>query len=311
MKVKQPKGMKMLLLILPLLSVVAISGCTGTTTGPTFGNGVVILNWEPTLSSVESGDNLQLRIRVQNQGELTASNVNAVITGIVPDEWQISLNQANFGDLAPPDRVQNTAGQTKQETFDAVAPNLPKGTTQQFTSQIRVFYTYRTTASKLITVVNDQELKRLQDEGKTLPSKDTTSSAGPLKVTINAGKFLKSKEAGLSFSRTFPITIDIQNIGGGVVSTQGTSTNDYKVKFAIQTPSRLAIDCANSGSFFSNTVTLWKGQTATITCNVRINSPPISSEEENIKVILDYDYYIDASTTVTVTGIQEGFTPFY
>jgi hypothetical protein len=260
---------------------------------------------------VESGDNLQLRIRVQNQGELTASNVNAVITGIVPDEWRVSLNQANFGDLAPPDRVQNTAGQIKQETFDAVAPNLPKGTTQQFTPQIRVFYTYRTTASKLITVVNDQELKRLQDEGKTLPSKDTTSSAGPLKVTINAGKFLKSKEAGLSFSRTFPITIDIQNIAGGVVSTQGTSVNDYKVKFAIQTPSRLAIDCANSGSFFSNIVTLWKGQTATITCNVRINSPPISSEEENIKVILDYDYYIDASTTVTVTGIQEGFTPFY
>ncbi|MCJ7817086.1 MAG: hypothetical protein MUP55_04480, partial [Candidatus Aenigmarchaeota archaeon] len=51
MKGKQSKGMKTLLLILPLLAVVAISGCTGGQTGATFGNGVTILNWEPTFSS--------------------------------------------------------------------------------------------------------------------------------------------------------------------------------------------------------------------------------------------------------------------
>lgn len=309
---KFPKNQKALLLILPLLAVVAISGCTGTgSSGPTFGNGITILNWEPTSSSLESDDNLQLRLRIQNQGELTAKDVSAVVTGIVPDEWGITLNQANFGDMAPPDRVQNTAGEIKQEIFDAVAPILPKGTSQQFTANVRVFYTYRTTANKLITVVNDEELKRLQDNGKTLSSKDTVSSSGPLKVTINTGKFLKTKDTGFSFSRTFPITIDIQNVGGGVVSTQDVPEDDYKVNFVVEIPSRLDIDCANSGSFFSNVVTLWKGQTATITCNVRISTPPLSSEEDNIKVVLDYDYYIDSSTTIAVTGTEEGMGPFY
>lgn len=306
------KNQKVLLLILPLFAVVAISGCTGTgTTGPTFGNGLTVLNWEPTSSSLESGDNLQLRLRIQNQGELTAQDVNAVITGIVPDEWGITMSQASFGDMAPPNRVQQTAGEIKQEMFDATAPNLPKGTSQQYTANVRVFYTYRTTASKLVTVVNDEELKRLQDQGKTLSSQDTVSSAGPLKVTINTGKFLKTKDTGISFSRTFPITIDIQNTGGGVVSTQGNPDNDYKVRFAVEIPSRLDIDCANSGSFLSNVITLWKGQTATITCNVRINTPPVSSEDDNIKAVLDYDYYTDSSTTIAVTGTQEGTGPFY
>ncbi len=308
MKSKRSPNLKLILLLIPIAAVVATSGCTGNSSGATFGTGVTILNWEPTFSAVESGDSLQFRIRVQNQGEVTANNVNAVITGITPEDWGVSGNAANFATLVPPDRVRNTEGEIRQETFDAVAPNLPKGTTQTFTPQVRVFYSYTTTASKLITVVNEGELKRLQDKGQTLSSKDTVSSAGPLKVTVNAGKFIKAKEAGFSYSRTFPITIDIQNVGGGVVSSQGTSTNDYKIKnFQVTAPSRLSISCLNSGGFYGSSIALWKGQTATVTCNVNIGQAPLASEEANIKVVLEYDYYIDSSTTVSVTGVDEGY----
>lgn len=307
MKGKPSQNLKLLLLLVPILGTVLISGCTNTT-GPTFGNGVAILNWEPSLSSVESGDNLQLRLRIQNQGELTARSVSAAITGIDTNDWGISGSPTQAVNLAPPDRVQSTQGETREFLFDAEAPGIPKGTTQPFTPQVRVFYVYRTTASKLVTVVNDQELQRLQDQGKTLSSKDTVTSAGPLKVTINAGKFLKIKEQGYGFSRTFPITIDIQNVGGGVVSTQSTmSTNpDYKVVFSLTQPSRLGITCTPSGTFAANAITLWKGQSASVTCNVQILSSPLSSEDDNIIVTLDYSYYIDASTTVTVTGVSEG-----
>jgi hypothetical protein len=299
-----PKSQKLVLLILPLLAVVMISGCTGSG-GATFGTGVTILNWEPTFSSVESNDNLQFRLRVQNQGEALALGVTPIITGIVPEDWGLA-QYTGFGygqsfDLEPPDRIQNTEGEIRQITFDVLAPDLPKGTTQTFTPQIRLYYNYETTASKLITLVNDQELKRLQDQGQTLSSKDTVSSAGPLKVTVNAGKFIKAREGGVS--RILPITVDIQNVGGGVVSTKGSSANDYKVALDVHTTSgRLGIDCTQSGIYGSNNViTLWKGQSATVTCLVQINSV-ISTEEANIQAILDYDYYIDASTTVTVTG---------
>ncbi|MEM5812084.1 MAG: hypothetical protein QW286_00020, partial [Candidatus Aenigmatarchaeota archaeon] len=208
-----------------------------------------------------------------------------------------------------PDRLQNTEGEIKQETFDLVAPSLPKGTTQTFTPQVRVYYDYRTTASKLITIVNEQELRRLQDQGKTLPTKETVTSAGPLKVTINAGKFLKARDetSGFySFTKTFPITIDIKNIGGGTVSAQGTPSQDYKVKYRIEYPTnRLSIECPNSGGLGSDTITLWKGESASLTCNVRIIQSPVSSEEANIKVVLEYPYYIDESTTISVTGSEE------
>jgi len=307
-----PKSQKLVLLILPLLAVVMISGCTSTGGGATFGPGVVILNWEPTFSAVEEGDSVQFRLRMQNQGEVTATSVDPQIIGITPEDWQISTYSGGFlgsSELVPPDRFRNTEGQIRQDTYDAVAPDLPRGTTQTFTPQIRVYYHYRTTASKLVTLVNDQELKRLQDKGQTLSSKDTISSSGPLKVTVNAGKFIKAKEMG-GVSRAFPISIEIQNVGGGVVSTRGASANDYQVGFNMPTTNsgRLNIgNCLTGGSSYAGSaVTLWKGQSATVTCTATISSSLLASEEVNMMIVLEYDYYIDASTSVTVTGNELG-----
>ncbi len=305
MKEARAKELKLFLLLIPIFAVISISGCSNTT-GPTFGNGVSILNWEPTFSSVESGDNLQLRIRIQNQGEVTAKNVRAFLTGINIDEWGFfGSNPSNFNELLPPDRVQGTEGQEKQDTFSLVAPRLPKGTTQTYSPQVRLYYDYKTTAVKAITLVNENELKRLQDQGQTLTSTDTKVSSGPLKVTVNTGKFIKARETGFLYTNKFPITIDIQNVGGGVVSYYNTPQDDYKVSVKLEFPSRLTnLDC---GTFFGNTIMLWKGQDASITCSVQISSPPLTTEEANIKVTLDYSYYIDRKTTVTVTGTDEGF----
>jgi len=315
MKGKQSKGMKTLLLILPLLGVVAISGCTQQT-GPTFGNGVTILNWEPTYSSVESGDRLQLRIRVQNQGEVRAENVRAALAGINQEDWGLSLgfggSQGRLlgnGVLLPPDRIQNTDGQIGQDTFDMIAPKLPKGTTQQYSPQVRVYYSYKTTAIKSITLVNENELRRLQDQGKTLSSTDTKTSAGPLSVTITTGKFIKARESSPSaFSNIFPITIDITNSGGGVVSTENIPQNDYIIRITRPTlPSRLSIVSGSCKEIDQGYVTLWKGQTASITCNIQINQPPLTNEDENLKITFEYDYYIDRTTTITVTGNEQGY----
>ncbi len=305
---KFPKNQKALLLILPLLAVVAISGCTGTgSTGPTLGNGVAILNWEPTYSSVESGDRLQLRLKIQNQGEAVAQDVIAVLSGINLEDWGTisSAEEINIDDLLAPDKAQGTQGGTDQETFDLEAPLLPKGTTQQYNPSVRVHYTYKTNAAKQIALVNENELKRLQDKGETVSSTDTITSAGPLKVTLTTGKFIKARESGSFYSNTFPITIDIQNIGGGVVSYKDIPEDDYKVYIDMEFPSsRLTLlDCKEIDDGF---FTLWKGKDASITCKMQITNPPLTTEEENIRIHLDYDYYVDSRTTISVTGNEEG-----
>jgi hypothetical protein len=297
---------KLLLLLVPIFAAVAISGCTQTS-GPSSGPGIVILNWEPTFSSVESGDNLQLRLQIQNQGTLVAQDVRAVLTGISTDEWGLALQSTkSFGDLIPYNTVQQTAGEERQTTFDLVAPTLKKGTVLTYNPQVRVYYHYKTTAIKPITLVNENELKRLQDQGETVTSGDTQSSSGPLKVTMTTGKFIKAKDYGFS-KNIFPITIMIQNTGGGVVSTMNVPENDYKVNVKVDFPSRLTGDCGTGGIFMGGDVTLWKGQDTTLTCQVHINTPPLATEEATIKVTLEYDYYTESKTAITVTGTDEGY----
>ena len=54
-------------------------------------------------------------------------------------------------------------------------------------------------------------------------------------------------------------------------------------------------------------VTLWKGQDTTLTCQVQISTPPLATEEATIKVTLEYDYYTESKTAITVTGTDEGY----
>jgi uncharacterized repeat protein (TIGR01451 family) len=319
--------------------VVAISGCTGNNNGISTGPGVQIVSWTPSLSTVDSGDQLEFRLQVQNKGDVPAQDVNAVVMGILPEDWHLETQEGsvtNAGDgqffhadeLLGPDKSQNIDSSPTEVTISAIAPSLSRGQILQYNPQVRVFYTYDTSASTLLTVVNDQELKRLQDQGKTLATGTTTQSTGPLTVTINTGKFLKAKTiSGSPISRTFQITVNIQNSGGGVLSpnllgsgipNENTlQSDDYKADFAIGTTSnRLTLDCPSLKNDISimlqipsellnvksGVIKFFQGKSSSVTCTVTINNVPLSQEQDEIKVLLDYDYYIDSSTTITVNG---------
>jgi len=89
-----PSALKLLVLILPVAAIIFVSGCTTGPTGIATGPGIVILDWAPDHASVESGDEVQLRLQVQNQGGEQADNVRGLITVISfgEDEW-------NFGGM--------------------------------------------------------------------------------------------------------------------------------------------------------------------------------------------------------------------
>jgi hypothetical protein len=331
--------MKAIFLLIPIFATLAISGCTGSGGGVTIGNGVKILAWEPDFSSVDSGDSVQLRLKVQNQGERDAVNVYAVLTGINTADWQLQSGQNGqlLGQyLKAPDKVQNVPGEEVTYAFKLKAPTLPSGVNQPYTANMRVYYGYNTLAVKPVTFVNENELRRLQDKGESLPTSDATVTSGPLNVKINTGKFNKVRDTGgfgFTYTNTFPITIDIENTGGGVVSKMPNQfggynpNNDYQVFVDILFPSNLNVECKNilSGSYVpyagdysgwgyapgmasyggssrSGWVELWKGQDTSITCNLVITQTPLASQTENIIVRLFYDYYIDSKATITVKG---------
>ena len=121
-----PPILKLLVLILPIAAVVFVSGCTTGGIGAS-GPGIVVLNWEPDHSSVESYDDVQLRLKVQNQGGEEAYNVRALITVLTfgGDEWLLrdKAPEVFIADyMIPPNPRYNTNKMNRNEcVLDTVA----------------------------------------------------------------------------------------------------------------------------------------------------------------------------------------------
>ncbi|MFH1444890.1 MAG: hypothetical protein ABIF08_00170 [Nanoarchaeota archaeon] len=302
------KNSKYILLLLPVAMVVIASGCVGGGSGPTTGPGVAILNFEPDFSSVESGDEIRLYLQIQNQGEEQANNVKALLTGIDAVELNVDSVLKDFDYMIPPNTDYGTEGEIQQHYYRLTAPVMSQGQEITYNPKIRVYYDYETNANKQITLVNSNELRRLIQEGKSLPTGDTSYSAGPLSVNVATGKYIKARTEGGYY---FPITITINNAGNGVVSKYQSNPTaepiDYKVEMQLDLPgSGLSIDGCSADLAGVNTygVELWKGSSATITCRFNIINVPNTDEQKTLNIKLKYSYYIDSSASFTVKGFD-------
>ncbi|MBI4020135.1 MAG: hypothetical protein HY367_02280 [Candidatus Aenigmarchaeota archaeon] len=301
---------KGLAILLMLVSVVIVSGCTSG--GPSTGPGVQILQWEPDLAQVDSGEHVKLIFEVQNQGTEEALNVFSRLSGIDPNDWAPISPSTDIllNDLLPFDQRTGTPGATETDIYDLLAPELPEGIRQTYSPTLSIYYTYRTTASKQITIVNEDELSVLAQQGKSLPTQPSQSSSGPMTIQINTPGPVRAVTTGFTGFKTFPIQFDIRNIGGGYLTTIDDHTFDNKVLMSVDLPAGLDFttpDCEalRSGDF----VDIINGIERKITCEIQITAPPAISEQKNIITFLDYDYRIDRTTQVEVhgTGTIRGF----
>jgi len=306
-----------LLLILPVIAVVIASGCIGTTT-PSTGPGVSILDFKPDFEQLYSGEKVKLQLKVQNLGEVEAENVRAEITGIDINEWRgfgAAFAEKDLGDLLPYDTVTNTPGEVKTVQWtDLYAPDLARGIEFPYEPIVRVSYDYRTTAYKPITLVDADELRAIKQQGKTLPSRVTEYSSGPMTVEIRTGDFVKTSGMFGETYDIFPIYVKIINTlweSGGSATQKtfaGFGEADYPVYVTITPPSGTNFVFSGFGDDCGTAVLvdLWQGKDAEITCEFEVTNPPTIREEKLITVELDYRYRIDATTQIKVIGTEEG-----
>jgi hypothetical protein len=287
------------LLILSVLTVVFVSGCIGDgPQGPTLGNGVSITAFEFDMPSYESEDGVRLSLKVKNLGGVAAEEVLARLSGIDEDEWDISDTDEEIDDLSPPNVEFGTEGEERTVTWELEAPELPPGLSQTYRPAARVYYEYKTEATKPITLVNENEFRRLYQQGQTISSGSTQVSAGPLSVEIS-GKPVKIRD-----DPVVPISFKITNSGNGVVASRsGDVEDDYKVRLTIELPSEMSFedDCSKYRS--GDEVFLWRGEDIDVVCDVEISRAPDIAVEKTIRVTLEYEYYVDTSTSITVTGV--------
>jgi hypothetical protein len=310
-----------MLLLAPLAAVILVSGCTGPgVTG--LGNGVAVLNFEPDFpQGVFSGDTVKLQIRVQNQGESTARDVEVELTNIDTSEWG-TFGTFGFSemlsDLLPYDAVTNTPGAIKTHEWRLQAPQLAKGNEHTFEPIAKVSYDYRTVATKPIMLVDEDELRRIIQQGKSLPNDPTEYTASPLMIEIKTGEFVRTSTgvSGGESYEVFPVYIKIINkeweTGGSVVQDGfgGFFEDfDYPIRIKITPPSgvtsrSLGTDACSSFSF--ETIDLWQGKDADITCDFEVTNPPTYRQEALFTVELEYRFQTQATTSLKVTGTEEG-----
>ncbi len=303
---------KTLALIIPIALVLLVSGCTtsGGSSGP--GTGVSIVSFQPDLSSISSGESLKLHAQIKNNGVATAENVKAVIAGIDPTEWQGDLSEKFFGQLKGFDIETSTEGSPATIVWPNLkAPQLGSGTLQTYRPQLRVTYDYKTTANLPITFVNRDELRRLRAEGKSLPTGSLTSSAGPLRVDIRTGQFVKTTTTGEG-DNTFQVNIKVYNSGGGSV-VPGTFTSgqdfDNPVRITLKEPAGTSITSfgGGQGCVSGDLVEGLRGQEWEISCLMEVTDPPASQVGRTMTVELDYTYLLTQETQVSVTGTSNPF----
>jgi hypothetical protein len=318
MATKTLRDLRLLGFLAVVSLVVFTSGCTapGSSGGISYGKGVIIQGFESDMGSlsVESGDEISLMLKVQNQGELDALNVEAKIIGIDLDEWGTGFawsDDKNLGDLHPPDPITKTEGQSKTTQWNLEAPELPTGTEFSYEPRVRVFYDYETKAVKPITLVDVDELKTIIQQGKTLSGEATRSSAGPMTIEIRTGDFVKTQNYDDPFPLNVFITNDLWETGGSVTEGSGYYGGwgfdkfQYPVKVTLTLPSGMSLVSSEGCSTSGEWVNLWKGKSAEITCEVRITDPPEYRQEKVIQAKVEYRYYLDALTTINVIGTEE------
>ena len=298
-------------LVLPILAVVLVSGCIGGGNTVDFGDGVVIQAWEPDFSRLYSDETIQFQLRVQNQGEIDATDLSAKVMGIDTgrDGWDLDVAVGNDKRdlLLAPNPDTNTPGEVWTMIWSGTAPELTRGMENVYSPIVRVSYVYSGSATKTITLVDAQELRRIIQQGSSLPSQPTVATAGPISIEVTTGNYVKTQKE----DDPFPINIVLRNngwsAGGSAIPVdesglRSPNNYNYPVHMEIEMPSGLRIDSdtCDSDAWYD----LWKGETAEITCQVEITDMPGEGERQDkvMKFFVDYGYKIDAQTSVTVVG---------
>ena len=262
-------------------------------------------------------------------------------TSVQGNKLQISCDETCQGGitLLAPDPDMAIEGESKTCIWDCKAPsNIPKGLSVTFNPSVRLYYFYETHTTKSITIASQNELRSLQTQGKTLPSETASTTEGPVQLDVVVNGPIRYEEDEKRVK--FPININIQNTGGGItcmdlnyiqlpipipylpgsgfISTiVGGCENpgywnkvelyfDKKGENNIGEQDETNINCSSvEGSLMQgHIVDLWKGQSATLTCEMDVPLPEQYSSlmQKNLKFSIYYAYFTDSAVSIEVVG---------
>jgi hypothetical protein len=292
------RRLQLSLVFIILLSVLS-SGCTsipglgGGDTSGLFGTGIEITALEPELTKVYSGESVSIAMKVKNRGTFDAKDGKVKLS---VGDWDCTVQgEDGFDSLQAPDEQRGTEGQEKVFLWKCKAPQIDEGMTVPYEARGEVWYDYKSVTSKSVTLLPTADLIALRDAGQSLPSSLVSSSSSPvsISVVVEGPIRMMSETNGIEF----PININIENAGGGVVEAS-------KVSLDVEGLSGLQVltdqDC-DYADFH-----LWRGTSQKITCMVKAENVNAITDARLVAT-LTYGYTVSKTASIEVAGTRAAF----
>lgn len=305
-------GAEPLLLVLPALAMLLISGCT--TGGTLSGKGVAVKEFAPEFTEIYSGEPVTFRLLMKNEGSVDAKDMHAELLGLdedwcgesstttltkcerstgqrlerLPNEPECSYKSGLGGgfSLLAPDPQRGTSGSSHICTWTYKAPPIQKGFSITYTPTARVFYTYKSGVVKLITFGSSRELRTIQDTGGKLPAETKSQTSSPIMLDIQTQGPIRFWQGENKI--VFPLEVTITNVGGGVAcadqgyvgdtlrdACKGDESKKNKVKIRISfgaNKNNMKLSQGCLDLAGEKTISLWKGQSNSIVCEVEASN---------------------------------------
>ncbi len=296
-------------LIIIVLLILA-SGCVGSYENAT--KGVTVLDFKPDFPTVHSGEDVTFRLRIKNEGNIEAKNGFVEILGldfnwkskegkseeILPNEDECKYTIRKIY-LLP--RTSSTEGGEQICTWNYKAPVVDN--TVEYKPKARVYYDYQSLLTKSITIVPKEKLKIYQDTGRSLPSGDVNKVEGPISLELSVETPIRTYDGKINF----PVTIEIENVGGGTACPDANSCRKSSGKLdwnsinvEIRGSEGMDItDCQNALKTKGDKLYLINGKEQKLTCKVSVDA---SSEitQKTMFITANYGYFIDKESYIKV-----------
>lgn len=278
-----------------LVLAAVVAGCTTPGTGGGGGgsgftmtpNDGLSLSFSTAQSTFAEGDDIVLKLDIENTGEATATDIDPDTSGadfVIDKTSSDNCNEQSPIDSAMPalpgviESAQQAGGQ-QTVTWRCPYPSsvdLDEGVTDSFDATVTVTYVYNTTVRAPITVEPADEF-----EGGGSPV-NTENSAAPVHVTVDAS----SPRPG---GQRLELPVTVQNVGDGEVS------GSVKIHTASIRGGQ-DLDCQGES------VDLVTGSRSLVCAT----SDPVSATVERdltIEMELGYTYEEQESTSFTIRGL--------
>jgi hypothetical protein len=274
-----------------------------------------------------SGEKVTFLLKVKNTGSVKAEEGFAELLGLDYSWRPAGSKLSQTGELFPeeeacrytnkkitllaPDPERGTEGSETVCTWKYIAPDVLPGITIDVKPRARFYYTYKSSTVKTITLVGREELKVLQEQGKSLPIESYTKTNSPISIDIETATPIRVYDSKVEF----PIVVTVKNTGGGTPCLEssknckkeggvGENENWHKIDIKITLPSGL-LPAENSCKANNNVITervFFVGNSPqSFSCKIVGEIPStIGITQKTIKAEAVYGYFIDKTTEVVV-----------